>query len=57
MVITFNMEFLLKQAPNGEWCLMNPQQIAQYSALKREQIEKTDQLRALMINDRDIDMV
>lgn len=50
------MENLLKQAPKGLISGLSHQQLTEYFALEREKSEKTQRLRDVMLNDRDIDM-
>jgi hypothetical protein len=48
------MENLLKQSSNGKLYQLSPQQVNEYFVLQRERFEKTERLRNIMINDRDI---
>jgi hypothetical protein len=57
MAITFMMNHLLKQAPNGNLSSMNGQQVNDYLSLEGEKIEKCDRLLSMMTNDRDIILV
>jgi hypothetical protein len=57
MVITFMMDHLLKQAPNGKLSNMNGQQVNDYLSLDREKNEKCDRLLSMMTNDHDIVLI
>lgn len=56
MILTFTMENLLKQSPNGLLSQLPHRQVNEYLALEREKSEKTERLRDVMLNDRDIAM-
>ncbi len=54
MVITFQMEFILEQTQGKEVYELHGEQLAHYLALLKEKDDKMNQLKLLMIDDRDI---
>ena len=54
MILIFTVENLLKQLPNGHLSQLPHRQVNEYLASEREKLEKTERLRNVMLNDRDI---
>ncbi len=50
------MENLLKQSPNGQLSQLPHRKLNEYLSLELEKFEKTERLRNVMLNDRDINI-
>jgi hypothetical protein len=56
MILTLTMENLLKQSPNGQLSQLPHRKLNEYLSLELEKFEKTERLRNVMLNDRDINI-
>ena len=54
MKLTFTMDQIVQQAPNGLFHNMSPTDVLRHCDLSRKKDEMMDQLKMLMINDHDI---